>query len=111
MNEPKDCDHEFDAPDLPCAYCGKTAGQLGITSEPEAAQNSEAKGQFAPSTLLEAVGLACDKWEWIQAGTREPLSIALKRPENEMHLFEMVISMNNLRTKMQKFKASNAEAQ
>lgn len=25
------CDHEFDAEDLPCAYCGKTADELGLS--------------------------------------------------------------------------------
>lgn len=59
------------------------------------------------ATLLAAVENACDKWEWIATGTREPLSIALKRKENEMPLFEMVLSMNNLRTQYKKWKAAN----
>lgn len=30
---PTTCDHEFDQPDLPCAYCGKTAEELGLRKD------------------------------------------------------------------------------
>ena len=67
----------------------------------------KAESSFAAPTLLAAVELACDKWSWIQAGTREPLSISLKRTEREMDVFEMIVSMNNLRTQFEKWKAAN----
>ena len=77
-----------------CVHCGKP-------------MDSQAPSSFAAPTLLAAVELACDKWSWIQAGTREPLSTSLKRTEREMDVFEMIVSMNNLRTQFEKWKAAN----
>lgn len=59
--------------------------------------------------LLAAVALALEEWAWIQAGTRQPLSIVLRRPENELKVFKMVVSMNNLKRRYEKWKAANAK--
>ena len=110
---------------IACTNCGgrmESGDVVGLTPPEQYAWNVRAGGR-QPSTsetaetkhvgisdLLAAAELACDKWEWLQAGTREPLSLALARPENEMAVFEMVVTMNNLRSKMQKLKAANARA-
>ena len=92
-------------PEVVIAMWNRRAGD----SEP-AASKTEGTKHVGISDLLAAAELACDRWEWIQAGTREPLSLALARPENEIALFEMVATMNNLRSKMQKLKAANDES-
>lgn len=59
------------------------------------------------SDLLAAIELALDEWAWIQGGAREPLSFTLRRPENEIKVFKMVVSMNNLKRQYGKWKAAN----
>ncbi len=46
--------------------------------------------------LVLAVQLVTEKWEWLRQGSREPIAIKLRRPENELLIMEMIVAMNHL---------------
>lgn len=50
-------------------------------------------------TIREAVGLVVENYSSISCGTREPICITLKRRENELKVFSLVVSLNNLKRK------------
>ena len=59
---------------------------------------NELKAQSAVglSELLAAVKLALDNWADMRAGSRQPMGHYLRDPRNELKVFVMVISLNNL---------------
>jgi hypothetical protein len=57
---------------------------------------TETLAAVASSDLLAAVKLALDNWEDMRASSRQPMGHYLLDPRNELKVFAMVISLNNL---------------